>query len=410
MTLRKLTLISCAAVALSAAAQYTPPVVIEEGTGEWCKWCVKGIVAIDELTTAHPDNFIAIAIHYNDEFEMLDYTINSGFNTFPVANANRIYKQIDVSTDIFNRIYKDITEQTARGTITLNASLDGNGNVVAETVSTFGAEATKNINVAIVLTEDHLVGLYQANAFADGYNGEMGGWENLPERVPYYIFSHVARSIYPEYAGEFISDGAAEGDVFNKTFTVPIPESVKEPRNLSAIALLLNNGRIIGAQKVALCDQVPVVVKVNLIEGYMSGPKEVTATLNITNPDTENNAYSFCRFVLVAEDATETALKPVTLNLNPAQAIETTIVSVTGKIKDGKYNVRIEASDNGIDWKDTGVSFDVTAGNDAIEVVETQATDSPARWFNMQGVEVTNPTPGNVYIRILGEKASKIRI
>lgn len=410
MTLRKLTLISFAAAALSAAAQYTPPVVIEEGTGEWCKWCVRGIVAIDEMTKAHPDDFIAIAIHNNDEFAMEDYITAAGFDGFPQANANRIYRKIDISTEIFEAVYADITGQTARGTITLSASLDGEGNVVAETVSTFGTEATKDINVAIVLTEDHLVGIYQANAYAGGGNGEMGGWENLPDRVPYPVYNHVARAIYPEYNGELLSDGAAEGAVFNKTFTVPIPETVKEPRNLFAVALLLNNGRIIGAQKVALCDQQPVVVAVDKAEGFMSKPKEVTATLSIKNPNSEENAYSFCRFVLVAEDATETMLKPFTVNLDPAQEVEMTVASVTGKIKDGKYNVRVEASADGSNWVDTGASFAVTAGADAIESVEADTTDTPARWFNLQGVEVTNPTPGNVYIRLQGQNAVKVQL
>lgn len=341
---------------------------------------------------------------------MEDYIYDSYFTGFPQANINRIYNQVDVSTDLFNQIYDAITTQNARGVITLKASLDGEGNVVAETQTTFGAEATKNINVAIVLTEDHLVGIYQANAYAGGYNGEMGGFQDLPERISFPVFNHVARLIYPQYTGELLATGAAEGEVFDKTFTVPIPESVKEPRNLAAIALLLNNGRIIGAQKVELCDQKPVVVTVNEAEGLLSGAKEITYTLNITNPDSENNVYSFCRLVLVAADGTETALKGFTVNLDPAQTVEETVKVATGKIADGNYTARVEASANGSEWTDTGLSFDITFGEGAIEAVEADTTDTPARWFNLQGVEVTHPTPGNAYILLQGQKATKVRL
>ncbi len=408
MTLRRFTLLACAAVAMSAAAQYTPQVVIEEGTGEWCKWCVRGIVAMEKLGREHPDNFIPIAIHYNDEFAMPDYITDAMFNGFPVCNVNRMYMGMDVSPDLFDVFYGEVTKQNAKGTIQLTAALDGGGDVIATTHTTFGAEVDKNINVAIVLTEDNLVGIYQANAYAGGYNGEMGGWENLPDRVQYPVFNHVAREIYPTYDGQLLAEGAAEGAEFNNTFTVPIPADVIDPRNLVANALLLYNGRIIGGQKVPLCDQKAALADMLAVEGALTKPKEITATVTVKNPDSESNIVSFGRFVLIAEDATETPLKSFTINLSPAEEAAWPVVVATGKLKEGKYAVRVEASANGSDWQDTGLSFSFSTGDDAIKAVEADAEQGSVRWFNLQGVEVNNPLPGHPYIRVQGDKAVKI--
>lgn len=49
-------------------------VVAEELTGSWCGWCVRGIVALEETKKAHPEQFIAIAVHGNDFLESPEYT------------------------------------------------------------------------------------------------------------------------------------------------------------------------------------------------------------------------------------------------------------------------------------------------------------------------------------------------
>ena len=41
-------------------------VVMEEGTGNWCQFCVQGIEEIRYMKDNHPEDFIAIAIHSGD--------------------------------------------------------------------------------------------------------------------------------------------------------------------------------------------------------------------------------------------------------------------------------------------------------------------------------------------------------
>lgn len=89
----------------------------------------------------------------------------------------------------------------------------------------------------------------------------------------------------------------------------------------------------------------------------------------------------------------------------------------SGPDADGNYTVVI----GGLEYnKDYSVTFSATSGNvTSNEVVVTFDTknlgvngigtdNATSRYFNLQGVEVTNPAPGNVYIRISEGKAVKI--
>ena len=40
-------------------------VVMEEATGTWCGWCVRGLETISRLSKEYPKNFIAIGIEIN---------------------------------------------------------------------------------------------------------------------------------------------------------------------------------------------------------------------------------------------------------------------------------------------------------------------------------------------------------
>ena len=42
-------------------------VVMEEGTGTWCGYCPEGMATILRMKEKYPDNFIAVAIHDDDD-------------------------------------------------------------------------------------------------------------------------------------------------------------------------------------------------------------------------------------------------------------------------------------------------------------------------------------------------------
>lgn len=69
-------------------------VVVEEYTGTTCGWCPRGIVGMDKLANAYPDNFVGVAIHQYTSRTSDDAMYNSsyanlGFTGAPSAMINR---------------------------------------------------------------------------------------------------------------------------------------------------------------------------------------------------------------------------------------------------------------------------------------------------------------------------------
>lgn len=56
------------------------------------------------------------------------------------------------------------------------------------------------------------------------------------------------------------------------------------------------------------------------------------------------------------------------------------------------------------------VNCTVTVSNiaDGIESIESENVAAPAVYYNLQGVEVENPAEGNVYIKVVNGKATKV--
>ena len=48
-------------------------VIVEEGTGTWCPWCVRGTVFMDVLSHRYEGLFIPIAVHNGDPMVVSEY-------------------------------------------------------------------------------------------------------------------------------------------------------------------------------------------------------------------------------------------------------------------------------------------------------------------------------------------------
>jgi hypothetical protein len=69
----------------------TKRVLIEEGTGTWCKWCPRGNVFSDQMTQDY--DAIPIAIHKNDNMEIPgtpSYYAMTNISGLPSGNIDRI--------------------------------------------------------------------------------------------------------------------------------------------------------------------------------------------------------------------------------------------------------------------------------------------------------------------------------
>lgn len=78
-------------VALSVQVMTFVPkkrVVMEEYTGFWCGWCVRGYACLEHLNADFGDDFIAISYHNGDELA-LDISYPSSVGGFPAAYLDR---------------------------------------------------------------------------------------------------------------------------------------------------------------------------------------------------------------------------------------------------------------------------------------------------------------------------------
>jgi hypothetical protein len=232
-------------------------VVGEEATGTWCPWCTRGTVFMDRYEQEFGPFWAGIAVHNNDPMTVTDYDAAIGplIGGYPSSLVDR-GADVDpsaMSTDFYARL------QTAPVAI-INNSSTWNAATRELTVTVeadFQSAANNNYRLACVLTEDGVTGTGsgydQANAYAGGGNGPMGGYELLPNPVPasQMVYDHVARDIAPDFDGDPNSFPATvnAGEQHSVTFTFTIPQEWNVSM-MHIIGLLIDpNGRIDNAGK-----------------------------------------------------------------------------------------------------------------------------------------------------------------
>jgi hypothetical protein len=238
-------------------------VLIEEATGTWCPWCVRGTVFMDRLSHTYEGYFIPIAVHNNDPMEIGEYdsyiTGLPGFGGFPSAAVNR--DDIVDPSNLENPFLADV-RIGARVNVDAGATFDENTRELKVTAYLDFQESTvANYHVNLVLTEDGVTGTGsgydQANAYAGGANGEMGGYELLPSPVPasQMVYDHVARAFIGLNASDAnMVEGPFEaGDkrVVNFTYTVPAEFNTD---NMYIIPIVMRDNTYENAKELAFND------------------------------------------------------------------------------------------------------------------------------------------------------------
>ncbi len=236
-------------------------VVIEEGTGTWCVWCPRGAVAMEYMYDTYPTRFIGVAVHNGDPMTVTEYDDGANLSGFPGCNVDRALKDESVSKTLFEGYYNARKDLTIPASIAATATWNG-ANVSVAVTSTFKTVfANANYRLGVIMIEDNVTGTgtayNQANAYAGGTNGVMGGFESLPNPVPaaQMVYDHVGRALIGGYAGQAGSVPATitNNQAVNYTFNYTVPATSKRYL-MSAVAVLIDNttGEIINATKVAL--------------------------------------------------------------------------------------------------------------------------------------------------------------
>ena len=129
-------------------------VVMEEATGTWCGWCIRGFVAMKQAKEQFGDRFIGIAVHSGDVMDIGSY-YNLGLSSYPSCLIDRYGEEYDPS-------YLYVVENRMKVAPTAGVSVKGEWNadktrVTATSETQFLADGD-GYSVAYVLVADGLTG------------------------------------------------------------------------------------------------------------------------------------------------------------------------------------------------------------------------------------------------------------
>jgi len=241
-------------------------IFVEEATGTWCTWCPRGAVFMDLMEQQFGDNFAGVAVHvgnqgHPDPMEIPGYgaTFAGLVNGFPTLVVDRgenpeIPNLADMSSfgqeliDFTNSrpspVGAEISAEINPSTREMNITVTG---------STHSNMTGTNFNVSVLISEDHVMGdafaYRQINAYANGANGNMGGWELLgnPASGANIEYNHTLRAALTGFNGAFglFPADIAAGETYTAeyTYTVPADHDMEE-QNVVVVMYDMNNGGI----------------------------------------------------------------------------------------------------------------------------------------------------------------------
>ena len=235
---------------------YPRTVLVEEGTGCWCGWCVGGIVGVNYMNTLYPDQFVCIAVHSDDQMDVHENygPIFGFFPTFPSAVVNRdteymIYPDQQELQTAYTKLNK-----SAIATLSADALVadDDFSYIVVKSSTHFAIDSDHEYRLAYVVVEDEVGPYLQTNYYAGGRNGAMGGFEKKSGQVV-MTYDHVARGIYDSYYGVKGSVPAhiTKGEEYSYTYKLNLPTNIQNKKNVKVVVLLINQmtGEIINAKR-----------------------------------------------------------------------------------------------------------------------------------------------------------------
>ncbi|MBP6183947.1 MAG: Omp28-related outer membrane protein [Saprospiraceae bacterium] len=292
-------------------------VVAEEATGTWCGWCPRGAVFMDAMAHDYPGYFIPIAVHNSDPMVVAAYDAGvgsfPGFTGYPNAVVDRriVQDPSQMETSLFNYVVEAPVVALVNG-----ASYDEiSGELKVSVTADFNTAVGGNWRLNVVLTEDGVTGVgsawNQANYYAGGGSGVMGGYELLPNPVPAasMVYDHVARAILGGFAGQAgsLPNPIALGSTHVYTFTWTVPATIKR-ENMHVISMLIQpDGRINNANTFTFDEAIA--------NGLASSNEEpITLTSLDVYPNPANE------------------MTTINLNLNDPQPVRLEVVNLLGQV------------------------------------------------------------------------------
>ncbi len=269
----------------------TKKLAIEEGTGTWCGWCVRGIVYMDSLRTLYGNNVSLVAVHNGDPMTVSAYDswMGSKISGYPSVVIDRTI--VGDPSDL-------LAEYTAHHNDFGFADITAAATVTTSSVSVaVNVKPALNLNgnyrLVMVLTEDKVhgtaAGWEQHNYYSGSTTNILSGggvnYNTAPSTIPAtsMYYEHVARSITPGATGASSSalpTAMVAGTNYPLTLTAPVTAGWNL-NYMHAIVMLLDNttGRVLNTQNATLTLGVNNVA--NSVEAISVYPNPTTANANV---------------------------------------------------------------------------------------------------------------------------------
>lgn len=268
-------------------------VVMEEFTGTWCGWCVRGIKGIELSNELFGEQFIPIAVHGSDIMTIPEYSgLRQNVGGLPTSLINRYYEcdpyygrrgidpvagsKFGVDEDIRNML-----AETVEGSVYSSAILNTEGSnmtidLTTETTFQFSADDAHYAIGYVLLANDpegpgkdwvqeNFYTRYQDN---EKYNKDENLQEyiNGSDKIRDMLYQHVP------IAGLGVDNGIegsitapislAEIQTYKSTLNITGNTLMQDANKLDIVTLLINTktGRIVNAHKTAVIPYDPTSV------------------------------------------------------------------------------------------------------------------------------------------------------
>lgn len=312
-------------------------ILFEEGTGTWCGNCPRGMVAMKKAAIDHPTGFIGIAIHNQDPMAVSAYDKGAHFSAFPMAQVDRVVKEIDPNTHNFDYAYSQrigLVPPVGLSSV----------NYVAGSIYTFKISAVfktnyayANIRLGAIISEDNVkgttTGYYQQNYFSAeaGMGYKLGDLIDI-DGSDYYkkpavinavdmVYPHVGRALLGGYAGQIgsVPHAITDGTIADYTFTYTVPSDYNPAEmDVTIVAIDQTTGEILNAKQYKLSDALAGLneVKDNTKLNVYPNPTSdvVTVSFEAENKNYEISLYDLSgRMVLSNNYSNLTGSQSITL-------------------------------------------------------------------------------------------------
>ena len=309
---------------------------VEEGTGNWCGWCIRGIVKMEQMKEKYPDSFVGIAAHWSaqgaaDPMQVDDYyPIISQMSGFPNALFDRYY--LGDPYEDMDQYFKLSQSTPCEASISLATKYTNDDKTEISVTSNVQFSLSHNstpYRMAYVVVEDGVTGYKQTNYYNKDVLIKQAGWtqedvDALEDALQVYVnspsiinmtFNDVARGIYDclGIEGSFVGEIKAN-EAKTHEYTIQLPDNIKNKDNVRIVALLIREatGEIVNAQQVKIGGSITSINNME-ISGFSASVEVNNGMLNITaNEVATAEIYSINGTQIMTASVNGSATLPVT--------------------------------------------------------------------------------------------------